>query len=628
MILSIIIPYYNTENYTKQLLRCLDRQMKPDVEVILVDDGSRAEFDASYDWLRIIRQKNGGASKARNKGLDNAQGEYIAFIDSDDLVTDNYIRTILKKIEEEHFDYCYLSWKTMPGGWDYKVKLGSIDDKFPPFNLCVWNRIYRRDMIGSVRFNTKKAIAEDAQFIREVKEKDHKKAFIPEFMYLYRSQTENSLTKRFANGCLDMNRIVYYFPKVSANMQYLIDEFKEADKTAEVILMTHQNEIPELEDYAMIMAPQRIKGTELRGKHTPLYEQILKPEEFQVVIWTAVTFSIGGIETWIYNFCQHMHDRYDILVLYDKIDTMQMNRLMQLVEVRRNDPKQKIICDTLIINRITDKAPDNITYGHRVQMVHGCRLDKKWTVPEADTTIFVSEAARKTFPEPENKTCVIHNMTWPTKEKAALVLVSATRVRTFEKGMKRMVAFANQLKRQGIPFVWMIFADGKIEDATEEMIITKPILDISPIIRAADYLVQLSDAEAFGYSIVESLEAGTPVITTPIDVLPELGVVDEENGYIVPFEITDKVDLQKIYDRRLKPVKGYTYLNDPLEKQWIRILGKKKKKQRPKAEPVRLKCIRKYRDMQLGRIILPDEIITVTPQRAQAICGNGFCVRI
>ena len=117
MKLSIIIPYYNAENYTKQLLECLDRQMDPEVEVILIDDGSDEPYKADYEWLKIRRKKNGGASTARNKGLDLAQGEYVAFIDADDLVADNYIKTILQKIQEEQFDYCYLSWKTLPGRW-------------------------------------------------------------------------------------------------------------------------------------------------------------------------------------------------------------------------------------------------------------------------------------------------------------------------------------------------------------------------------------------------------------------------------------------------------------------------------------------------------------------------------
>ena len=107
MRLSIIIPCYNAEPYIAALLTCLDRQMREDVEVIIVDDGSRVPFETDYKWAKVIRQANGGASAARNTGLDNATGDYIAFIDADDLVADNYIETICSKISEG-FDYCYI----------------------------------------------------------------------------------------------------------------------------------------------------------------------------------------------------------------------------------------------------------------------------------------------------------------------------------------------------------------------------------------------------------------------------------------------------------------------------------------------------------------------------------------
>ena len=177
MTLSIIIPCYNAEPYIFELLDCLKPQITQDVEVIVIDDGSKKPLDVSaYPFVRFLRGENKGASAARNAGLELAIGEYIAFIDADDLVSDKYIQTILNKAKTEKFDYCYLSWKAF-GGWDADVKLNSITDKFREFNLCVWNRVYKRSMIGNVRFNENKLIAEDAQFIRDVDKKKKKKAF-------------------------------------------------------------------------------------------------------------------------------------------------------------------------------------------------------------------------------------------------------------------------------------------------------------------------------------------------------------------------------------------------------------------------------------------------------------------
>ena len=93
-ILSVIIPYYNAKEYTDELLSILDKQITDEIEVLLIDDGSKEKYVSKYSWLNIIRQNNGGASAARNTGLDNAIGQYISFIDADDLVTDNYFEII------------------------------------------------------------------------------------------------------------------------------------------------------------------------------------------------------------------------------------------------------------------------------------------------------------------------------------------------------------------------------------------------------------------------------------------------------------------------------------------------------------------------------------------------------
>ena len=75
MKLSIIIPYYNVKPYTDELLDCLEPQITDEVEVILIDDGSKEPYKTDYEWCQVYRQKNGGASKARNVGLERAKGE-------------------------------------------------------------------------------------------------------------------------------------------------------------------------------------------------------------------------------------------------------------------------------------------------------------------------------------------------------------------------------------------------------------------------------------------------------------------------------------------------------------------------------------------------------------------------
>ena len=102
MKLSIVIPFYNTPTYTAELLEILDCQITKDVEVILVDDGSKMkkwamERAEQYPWLWVVISKHGGPSKARNIGISKSTGEYIQFIDSDDMVPSYFVERILHK---------------------------------------------------------------------------------------------------------------------------------------------------------------------------------------------------------------------------------------------------------------------------------------------------------------------------------------------------------------------------------------------------------------------------------------------------------------------------------------------------------------------------------------------------
>ena len=628
-ILSIIIPYYNAQKYTDELLNVLSPQITEDIEVILIDDGSKIPFKTKYKWLHVIRQENGGASAARNTGLDNATGDYIAFIDADDLVSSDYVAQIVKKIKAESFDYCYLSWKTLPGGWQCNVRLKTIEDKFPSFNLCVWNRIYKRSMIGDIRFNTNKLIAEDAEFIRKVKEDGKKKTFISKHLYFYRSTTPDSLTKKFAKGELNTRRIVYHIPHVKATDYHLIDEFREADKEGEVILLTDNNEIKELENYAMIMpANTIIKGTELRGKKTSNFSKINisgdfqnTSKDFQVIIYTKHTFEIGGIETFIYNFCQSLCNLYDILVLYDTIDMLQLNRLLKYVKAEKIKPTKKYKCDSLIINRITDAIPTNIDYKQKIQMCHTCRMGQDWIIPKgADYVIFPSITAKDSFKHKTGE--VIKNPVVLKESKEALKLVTASRLNTFEKGKNRITQMAKILESHDIPFIWIVFTKTDLGKCSKGLIRLEPELDVSPYIKAADYLVQLSDEESFCYSIVEALSLGTKVITTPIKVLPEIGFTDKVTGYIVPYDL--KADYEEIYENRHRQI-DYTYDNQSVIDSWIKILGEPHPNNlyKPLAL-VNTKVTRDYQDLQLGIKLLKGTVLQMTRERAEEVMRAGY----
>lgn len=193
MKLSIIIPYYNVYKNMIKLLETLIPQLTDETEVLIIDDGCNEwrfnETSYSKGSIKCIHllKNSGGASVPRNEGLNHAKGKYIVFIDSDDMVSNNYIETILNKIDTEDFDYCYISWKG-------QTNTVIIKDDPPKWNCCVWNCIYKRSLIGNIRFNPELKIAEDYEFNSKVRK--GKKANITDILYYYNEQSPNSLTKQ------------------------------------------------------------------------------------------------------------------------------------------------------------------------------------------------------------------------------------------------------------------------------------------------------------------------------------------------------------------------------------------------------------------------------------------------
>lgn len=616
--LSIIIPAYNAGPYIYELYGNLKPQLTDEVEVIVVDDGSRIPVE-EMEGFKVIRQNNQGVSAARNTGIDNAKGEYIAFIDADDCVSDSYIKTILAKIEKEHFDYCYLSWKTFGNGWRYEVRLNSITDKFPPFNLCVWNRIYKRDMIGDIRFNTKKPIAEDAEFIRMVKEKDHKKAFISEFMYFYRADTPNSLTKRYSNGELDFERVVYYWPHVSKDDKWIIEDIKaEGFDDKEIIVLTEQNDIPELEQYAMVTRPTKLVADKAKGEIGWKNFVQIKPQPIrtQVVMYIGNAHKIGGVETFIYNFCKEMHELYDIIVVYSEhMDAMQIARLAEFVQVMRN-PNKVIVCDTLISNRITDDVPQNIKYKRKIQMCHTCQMKENYQIKKGwDDIVFVSQVAADSFRDQAPEYKVIHNLTSTEKTKKTLFLISAQRM-TYEKGEQRIIDLAETFTRNNIPFLWVVFTKDKLSKHVPGVVVADPTLYAKDFFKRADYVVGLSDIEAYGYTLVEAMQSGVPVLTTPISVLDEIGFQDGVNGYIVPFNAKE-ADVKKFYNK-IPKFKALKNNNDEIRTQWQQLLGNTTptRSYKPFSDFVKVVITEAYGDIELGRNMVKGEVVTMRKERA------------
>ena len=625
MKLSIIIPYYNAKEYTDELLNCLNKQMTEDVEVILVDDGSKEPYETEYEWCQVIRQRNKKCAGARNKGLDVAKGEYIQFIDADDMVPDYFIKRLLKEIDEHPFDICDYSWKSLSReGVQHNRMIRDRNDRLTNPSVCT--RCFSREYIGKTRFNTKKDSTEDEDFSRKLgylRNSPINRTAIPEYMYFYRTSVENSKIKRYKQGLMHTKRIVYYFNHVSADMTDLLDEIKLEDEENEVWLLTNRNDIPELARYCQISSPMQMWAHELRGEPYGRCAVIKPPMTSQVIVYCEHCATVGGISTVIYNFCHYMMKYYDIMVIYEQMDNMQIDKISKIVRIEKYDREKEYFCDSLILNRLTDKIHENIHFGQSIQICHACHQINYRIPKDRNVLVNVSQTAKESWGEESSEGIVIHNMSYVEK---TLFLVSATRVNAVDKGNndRRMKKLANMLDSAKIRYIWLNFADGTLKGMPKSFINMPAIENVQPYMEKADYLVQLSDAEAYSMSILEALSLNTAIIATPFPSLFEEGFVEGVHGYTVPFDMN--FDVRKLLN---VPKFDFEYDNDSIIRQWKEILGKPKTKNTYKPQnEVTIRCNRKYFDNELHRIVKIGEKLKVTEQRAAKICGAGYGRRV
>lgn len=183
-LVSVIVPVYNAEKY---LARCIDsilNQIYQNIEIILINDGSSdnsllicKEYEKKDSRVVTFNKVNGGVSSARNLGLDNARGEYIVFVDSDDYIEPMMISNMVGSALQGH--NWILSGYIYRNALDEKIKEFSLSTSdlavnceemicFLEKNWAPWGKLYHRDIIGDIRFDETITIAEDLKFNMEI----------------------------------------------------------------------------------------------------------------------------------------------------------------------------------------------------------------------------------------------------------------------------------------------------------------------------------------------------------------------------------------------------------------------------------------------------------------------------
>ena len=231
--ISIIVPVYNVESYLKECLESIRQQTFTDIEVILVNDGSTdsskeicERFCQADSRFRLINQENKGLSAARNRGVKESVGEYIMFVDSDDVINTKvlevllpYMKTDVDIVEcrmtrkKEEFFLNKTSTIIFEGNSKEAI-LNCIE--FKEVKYCAFTKLYRREIVGKIPF-LEGYIYEDIftgiNYLKHIR-----KIVVVDYIgYYYRVRPNSIMTKPFNEKDLDIFKVG----------NQLIDSFKD-----------------------------------------------------------------------------------------------------------------------------------------------------------------------------------------------------------------------------------------------------------------------------------------------------------------------------------------------------------------------------------------------------------------
>lgn len=221
-LISIVIPIYNAEKYLEECLNSIKNQTYKNFEVIMVNDGSKdnseticKSFLKSDSRFRYFTKENGGVSSARNVGLDNVEGDYITFIDSDDWVDENHLEILIDGIIKNNCEVAISSYMRFINTREtYLINIYSNQEKYllnygkmnrekfltelpklisinNSFN-CAVSKLFSRRLVEDIRFDSNIIYAEDLDFYFKLYLKANNFIFINAETYIYRQHDEST----------------------------------------------------------------------------------------------------------------------------------------------------------------------------------------------------------------------------------------------------------------------------------------------------------------------------------------------------------------------------------------------------------------------------------------------------
>lgn len=247
-LISIIIPVYNVEKYLQKCVDSVKNQVYRNIEIILVNDGSTdkcmeicEKLKKEDKRIKVINKKNGGLSDARNVGINNAIGNYISFIDSDDYVDENYISLLYNSLLLYDADMSIASHRVIyekncidkSTGLKFEANAETILEKMlydDGIDLSAWGKLYKKELFNDVRF-PKGRLFEDSATTYKLIDKSSRIAVCSNPIYNYVIRRNSISNEKFSEKKMDL------IVSTKEMTDYIRKRYPELDKACDRRLM-------------------------------------------------------------------------------------------------------------------------------------------------------------------------------------------------------------------------------------------------------------------------------------------------------------------------------------------------------------------------------------------------------
>lgn len=302
-----------------------------------------------------------------------------------------------------------------------------------------------------------------------------------------------------------------------------------------------------------------------------IYKDVKKQETYKNIIYVANGCNgiFNGYISWIRELGKCYKDMYDVTILYDEINEYTKKTFEKYFKCIKRETDTIYTCDRLLVTYSSYFYPKNIVNLDKNYMfIHGNMSDYENVIKYHDDIYTNYVAVSKTaalkakgyFPT-ENIEYVLNPYKLDEEIPKRMKLTSTfrhTKIKCPER-IEKMAKLMDELK---IPYTWEVFTDKKENTNINGLIYRKRTPNPLPYIKDSDYFVLLSDSESFSYAVIEALSVNTKVVVTPLPVYDEIGVIEDENAVVIPFEYFEDGNEDKLKEVILKM---YEVMDTPIK---------------------------------------------------------------